>query len=139
MLWQIAYAPYVSDYSRYMPPEEATNRVFWNSYWGVVIGSTLPMLLGAVVGIISADTQIAAISTATKGFSVVVMIVFALGIMDTNVLNAYGGVLCTITVGQNFKNKWFPGARAEASSPPSSSPSACGWRWSTPTRSSPRS
>ena len=114
VLWQIAYAPYVSDYSRYMPPEAATNRVFWNSYWGVVIGSTLPMLLGAVVGILFAADQIAGISTATKGFSVVVMIVFALGIMDTNVLNAYGGVLCTITVGQNFKNKWFPGARARA-------------------------
>jgi NCS1 family nucleobase:cation symporter-1 len=114
VLWQIAYAPYVSDYSRYMPPEESTNKVFWNSYWGVVIGSTLPMLLGAVVGIISADSQIAAISTMTKGFSIVVMIVFALGIIDTNVLNAYGGVLCTITVGQNFKSKWFPGARARA-------------------------
>ena len=112
VLWQIAYAPYVSDYSRYMPPEEATNKVFWNSYVGVVIGSTLPMLLGAVVGILFADDQIAGISTATKGFSVVVMLVFALGIMDTNVLNAYGGVLCTITVGQNFKNKWFPGAKA---------------------------
>jgi nucleobase:cation symporter-1, NCS1 family len=112
VLWQIAYAPYVSDYSRYMAPEAATNKVFWNSYWGVVIGSTLPMLLGAVVGIISADSQVSAISTMTKGFSVVVMLVFAVGIMNTNVLNAYGGVLCAITVGQNFKSKWFPGARA---------------------------
>jgi len=114
VLWQIAYAPYVSDYSRYMPPESATNKVFWNSYWGVVIGSTLPMLLGAVVGLISTDTQIGAISTATKGFSVVVMLVFALGIIDTNVLNAYGGMLCAITVGQNFRSHWFPGARTRA-------------------------
>jgi len=114
VLWQIAYAPYVSDYSRYMAPEEATTKVFWNSYWGVVIGSTLPMLLGAVVGLASTQGQVVAISSMTKGFSAVVMLVFALGIIDTNVLNAYGAVLCTITVGQNFHSKWFPGARTRA-------------------------
>ncbi len=114
VLWQIAYAPYVSDYSRYMEAKEATTKVFWFSYWGVVIGSTLPMLLGAVVGLISTDTQIGAISTMTKGFSFVVMLVFAFGIIDTNVLNAYGGVLCAITVGQNFRSKWFPGAKTRA-------------------------
>ena len=53
VLWQIAYAPYVSDYSRYMPPERRTNQVFWYSYWGVVIGSTLRCCIGAVVGIVS--------------------------------------------------------------------------------------
>jgi NCS1 family nucleobase:cation symporter-1 len=114
VLWQIAYAPYVSDYSRYMKPQEATNKVFWNSYWGVVLGSTLPMLLGAVVGLASTEGQVAAISGMTKGFSVVVMLVFAIGIINTNVLNAYGGVLCTITVGQNFHSKWFPGAKTRA-------------------------
>ena len=115
ILWQIAYAPYVSDYSRYMPPEEGTSKVFWYSYWGVVIGSTAPMLIGALVGVVSKNTsQVAGIDELALGFGWVVMLVFALGIIDTNVLNAYGGVLCTITVGQNFREKWFPGAKARA-------------------------
>ena len=115
VLWQIAYAPYVSDYSRYMKPEDATGKVFWYSYWGVVIGSVAPMLLGALVGVASKEaSQVAAIYQIALGFGWVIMLVFALGIIDTNVLNAYSGVLCTITVGQNFKTKWMPGAGARA-------------------------
>src|ERR1700727_606174 len=42
------------------------------------------------------------------------MIVFALGIMDTNSINLYGGVLCSITTGQTFARRWLPGARVRA-------------------------
>ena len=93
----------------------ATGKVFWYSYWGVVIGSVAPMLLGALVGVASKEaSQVAAIYQIALGFGWVIMLVFALGIIDTNVLNAYSGVLCTITVGQNFKTKWMPGAMARA-------------------------
>ncbi|MGA8459030.1 MAG: cytosine permease, partial [Streptosporangiaceae bacterium] len=37
VLWQIAYAPYVSDYSRYMPPNNQAGSTFWMSYWGTVL------------------------------------------------------------------------------------------------------
>jgi nucleobase:cation symporter-1, NCS1 family len=113
VLWQIAYAPYVSDYSRYMPKEQSAKPVFWYTYFGVVLGSVLPMIIGAMVGIASKDaSQVAGIKTLTGGFGWVVMIVFAVGIINTNTLNAYGGVLCAITVGQNFKSDWFPKAKA---------------------------
>jgi len=48
-LWQIAYAPYVSDYSRYMPESTGARPAFWASYWGCTLGSFLPMVLGAIV------------------------------------------------------------------------------------------
>ena len=38
-LWQIAYAPYVSDYSRYMPRDTGVGAAFWASYWGCTLGS----------------------------------------------------------------------------------------------------
>src|ERR1022692_4110124 len=47
-LWQIAYAPYVSDYSRYMPQGTGSRPAFWASYWGCTLGSFLPMVLGAM-------------------------------------------------------------------------------------------
>ncbi|MFP3480926.1 cytosine permease, partial [Burkholderia sp. SIMBA_057] len=31
-LWQLAYAPYVSDYSRYMPQGTGSAPAFWASY-----------------------------------------------------------------------------------------------------------
>ena len=114
VLWQIAYAPYVSDYSRYMSPEEGTRRVFWYSYWGVVIGSTSPMLIGALVGVVSKDpSQVAAIFKLSLGFGWVVMLVFTLGIINTNVLNAYGGVLCAITVRSELLREVVPWGESE--------------------------
>jgi NCS1 family nucleobase:cation symporter-1 len=113
VLWQIAYAPYVSDYSRYMPSDVSVKPVFWNSYWGVVLGSAGPMVIGAILGLATTNTNlVAGMDKLTGGFGWVVMLVFAIGIIDTNSINAYGGVLCTITVGQNFKERWLPKAKA---------------------------
>ena len=115
VLWQIAYAPYVSDYSRYMPPNNQAGSTFWMSYWGTVLGSVLPMLLGVVVGVASTNpNQIAELRILSGGVGWIVMIVFALGIMDTNSINLYGGVLCSITTGQTFAGRWIPGARVRA-------------------------
>lgn len=115
VLWQIAYAPYVSDYSRYMPPDNEAGSTFWMSYWGTVLGTVLPMMLGAVVGVASSNPdQIAELHTLSGGVGWLVMIVFALGIMDTNSINLYGGVLCTITTGQTFARRWLPGAKVRA-------------------------
>ena len=115
VLWQIAYAPYVSDYSRYLSPDEGVSRVFWYSYSGVVLGSVAPMIIGAMVGLASTNaSQVGGIYTMTGGIGWLVMLVFAIGIIDTNALNVYGGVLCAITVGQNFREKWLPAATARA-------------------------
>lgn len=113
VLWQIAYAPYVSDYSRYMPSDEGMKPVFWYSYFGVVLGSVAPMIIGAILGLATTNPNlVAGMDKLTGGMGWVVMLVFAVGIVNTNSLNAYGGVLCTITVGQNFREKWLPKARA---------------------------
>jgi nucleobase:cation symporter-1, NCS1 family len=115
VLWQIAYAPYVSDYSRYISPSTKASSTFWMSYWGTVLGSVLPMILGAVVGTASSNpNQIAELRILSGGIGWLVMIVFALGIMDTNSINLYGGVLCSITTGQTFARRWIPGARVRA-------------------------
>jgi NCS1 family nucleobase:cation symporter-1 len=85
------------------------------SYWGTVLGSVLPMLLGVVVGVASTNpNQIAELRILSGGVGWIVMIVFALGIMDTNSINLYGGVLCSITTGQTFAGRWIPGARVRA-------------------------
>jgi len=115
ILWQIAYAPYVSDYSRYMPAGESVRATFWYSYWGVVLGTVIPMIVGALVGLASADpNQIGALDHLTVGAGWLIMLVFALGIIDTNSINLYGGMLCSITVGQTFRYHWLPRARTRA-------------------------
>jgi len=112
VLWQIAYAPYVSDYSRYLPKDRSAKPTFWYTYAGVVLGSFGPMVIGALLGVVmSKSGQVAAIDQLTGHFGWVVMLVFSIGLVNTNTLNVYGGVLCAITVVQNFMPNWFPKAK----------------------------
>ncbi|MBM7344945.1 purine-cytosine permease family protein [Pantoea coffeiphila] len=112
-LWQLAYAPYVSDYSRYMPPNISEKAVFWSSYSGCVLGSFFPMILGILIAtcLVGGDVM-QGIVTLTGGISPVVITIFAIGIATTNAMNLYCGVLCTLTLGQTFLPKWSPKARA---------------------------
>ena len=106
-LWQIAYAPYVSDYSRYMPADSGVRPTFWASYWGCVLGSALPMLLGALLGLIVADKNIVAgLAAATQPISILIVVIFSVGIGSTTAMNIYCGVLSAITVGQTFAPAW---------------------------------
>lgn len=109
-LWQIAYAPYVSDYSRYMPADSGVRPTFWASYWGCVLGSVLPMLLGALLGLTSSGGIVAGLASATQPISVPIVVVFSVGLGATTAMNVYCGVLSSIMVGQTFAPRWRAGS-----------------------------
>lgn len=114
-LWQIAYAPYVSDYTRYMPKDTGQRAAFWGTYAGCVLGSVLPMLLGVLVGAaLPNDDTLIGLSTLTHGVSTGVFAIFATGIAATNAMNLYCGSLSAITVGQNLFPRWRPAAASRA-------------------------
>jgi NCS1 family nucleobase:cation symporter-1 len=113
-LWQIAYAPYVSDYSRYMPRDTGTRTAFWATYWGCTLGSLLPMILGAMVGLGSTEKSlVTGLATLTHGIAPLVLIVFSVGVATANAMNLYCGVLSVLTFGQTLLPAWTPrgGAR----------------------------
>lgn len=112
-LWQIAYAPYVSDYSRYMPPETGVRSAFWASYWGSSLGSFFPMILGAMVGLAATkSTLVAGLALLTHGIAPLVMIVLTVGVATANAMNLYCCVLSVLTFGQTLLPNWSPGPRA---------------------------
>ncbi len=47
--YQISWAPYVSDYSRYLPPDVTMRRTFQWTYWGSALGAIWLMCLGTVL------------------------------------------------------------------------------------------
>jgi NCS1 family nucleobase:cation symporter-1 len=116
-LWQIAYAPYVSDYSRYMPRDTGVRAAFWATYWGCTLGSILPMTLGSVVGLAvpKGTSLIIGLATLTHGIAPLVLIVFSVGIAAANAINIYCCVLSLLTFGQTLLPRWNPRARARAS------------------------
>ena len=112
-LWQIAYAPYVSDYSRYMPHDTGAKPAFWASYWGCSLGSIFPMILGAMLGLIAANGDpVGGLTTFTGVAAIPIVIIFSVGIAGTNAMNLYCGVLSTITLIHTFVPSWKAGATA---------------------------
>jgi NCS1 family nucleobase:cation symporter-1 len=112
-LWQIAYAPYVSDYTRYMPVDTGVKPAFWASFWGCVLGSLLPMILGAIVGIAATGTGLVHGLTMLLGaIAPLVLIVFSIGIAAASAMNLYCGALSSLTFGQTLLPRWSPGPGA---------------------------
>lgn len=114
VVWQLTYAPYVSDYSRYLPKDTGTRGAFWGSYIGCVGSSALLMVLGAIVGLASTDTNtvsgLRGLLGTVLGF--VVLAGFALAASAGNSVNAYCSALCVLTLVETFKRGWQPGLRA---------------------------
>lgn len=97
--WQLAYAPYVSDYSRYMPKEGGARQAFWATYLGLVLGTVLVMTLGAMVGLTTADGDaMSALGSLLGGFGSVVLLGFGAASAVINSANIYSGVMSSLTV-----------------------------------------
>jgi len=112
-LWQIAYAPYVSDYSRYLPAATGARSAFWATFWGCSLGSAVPMVLGALIGAcIAGDDVVKGLSQLTGGFAPVALVAFTVAMLPTNAMNLYCGALSTLTIGQTFAPRWSPRALA---------------------------
>jgi NCS1 family nucleobase:cation symporter-1 len=113
-LWQLSYAPYVSDYSRYMPQATGARPAFWASYVGCTLGSILPMILGIAVGLTMAGkgNLVAQLGILTTGIAPLVLMAFSVGIAASNAMNLYCGALCVLTFGQTLFAAWSPGALA---------------------------
>ena len=95
--WQITWAPYVSDYSRYLPQDTPASRTFWYTYAGSAIGGCWFMIIGALGGILAPG----AISSNTAGYFAglfpaiqwLILLTAVLGIFAANVENLYGPFL----------------------------------------------
>ena len=103
--YQISWAPYVSDYSRYLPPDVTVRRTFQWTYWGSALGAIWLMCLGTVLAasIKTGDAfdAVKAINIAGdkvfSGFGAVVLIFSAVGLISVMAINMYGGSLTLIS------------------------------------------
>jgi NCS1 family nucleobase:cation symporter-1 len=107
--YQISWAIYVSDYSRYLPPTVTIRKTFLWTYWGSALGAIWPMCLGAAlaawaganfdtIGSLKASGD-----TAFNGFGDTVLIFSMLGLVSVTALNMYGGSLTLISAIDSFK------------------------------------
>jgi NCS1 family nucleobase:cation symporter-1 len=99
--WQVTWAPYVSDYSRYMPEDTPAVKTFAYTYIGSVAGASLVMCLGAVAAVV-ADKAITADAPDYLGGLLsakwLFLIIFILGVGSGNFGNLYGPYLTFMAI-----------------------------------------
>src|ERR1700754_2754387 len=114
--YQISWAIYVSDYSRYLPPSVTVRKTFLWTYWGSALGAIWLMCLGSALAAWAGESfdTIASLQAAGdhmfKGFGAIALIFSTLGLISVTALNMYGGSLTLISAIDSFK-KVLPTAR----------------------------
>jgi nucleobase:cation symporter-1, NCS1 family len=106
--YQISWAIYVSDYSRYLPPGVTVRKTFLWTYWGSALGAIWLMCLGAALAAWAGanfDT-IASLKAAGdhvfSGFGAIALVFSTLGLIAVTALNMYGGSLTLISAIDSF-------------------------------------
>ncbi|MEV6848267.1 cytosine permease [Actinoplanes sp. NPDC051411] len=108
--YQISWAIYVSDYSRYLPPTVGIKRTFLWTYFGSALGGIWLMCLGAALASWAGDKfdTISSLQQAGDrvfhGFGGVVLVFAMLGLVSVTALNMYGGSLTLISAADSFRS-----------------------------------
>ncbi|MYM19311.1 cytosine permease [Brevibacterium sp. 5221] len=100
--WQLTYAPYVADYSRYLPPETSVAKSFWFSYAGTTIATIWMFGFGAVATAVAADAFEGGsvdfiVGQAPFGHAAFYLIIIA-GVIGIDALNLYGLFMSATTI-----------------------------------------
>ena len=107
--YQISWAIYVSDYSRYLPPDVTVRRTFLWTYWGSALGAIWLMCLGSALAA-WAGSKFGTIPSLNasgdhffSGFGAIVLVFSTLGLISVTALNMYGGSLTLISAMDSFR------------------------------------
>ncbi|RKS77735.1 NCS1 nucleoside transporter family [Motilibacter peucedani] len=107
--YQISWAIYVSDYSRYLPPDVTVRKTFYWTYGGSALGAIWLMCLGSALAAWAGE-QFDTISSLKgagnnifDGFGPIVVLFSTLGLVAVTALNMYGGSLTAISAVDSLK------------------------------------
>jgi NCS1 family nucleobase:cation symporter-1 len=101
--YQISWAIYVSDYSRYLPPSVTVRSTFRVTFWGSAAGGIWMMALGTFIAASAGknfDTVGSLKDAADRLFSgagSITSVIFAVGLASVMAINMYGGSLTLIS------------------------------------------
>ena len=108
--WQLAFGPYVADYSRYLPRTTSARATFSWTLAGTVLGSQWSMTFGALAAAAAGDAfvghEVSYVVGLGGGAAVITSLLYfviALGKLTINVLNTYGGFMSMVTSVSGFR------------------------------------
>jgi nucleobase:cation symporter-1, NCS1 family len=100
--YQLTWAPYVSEYSRYLPESTTTKSTFWWTYLGSAIGAIWVMCLGAYILAPNPSLGEIAVVQATAdhlfhGFGFILLLCSIPGLVAVTAMNMYSGGLAVLS------------------------------------------
>lgn len=99
----LSWAPYISDYSRYLPERVSFRATFWSIVAGLMISTTLFAALGAWITAMvpkAATTPLTALAAVSGTW---IMCFMWFGQIPGVTMNAYSGMLATTSLGSNIR------------------------------------
>jgi NCS1 family nucleobase:cation symporter-1 len=106
--FQLGWAPYVSDYSRYLPSSVSVRATFWWTYLPSGLSGLWVFCLGAIMaGAGGKDAQPidafkAAGDSLFKGFGSIALCGLLIGLLTVMAINAYGGSMSMLSIADSF-------------------------------------
>jgi purine-cytosine permease-like protein len=106
--FQLGWAPYVSDYSRYLPANVGVRSTFWWTYLASGLSGIWVFVLGAVMSAAApgeSDPVLAFRGAGDRlfsGFGFIAVLGLLLGLLAVMAINQYGGMMSMISIYDSF-------------------------------------
>lgn len=106
--YQLGWAPYVSDYSRYLPARVGVSGTFWWTYLPSGLSAIWTFAIGAVAAAAApGSSPVTAFKAAGDGlfpgFGSVAVLGLLIGLLSVMAINQYGGMMSLISIRDSFK------------------------------------
>src|SRR5260370_10076229 len=97
----LSWAPFVSDYTRYLPVNSSGRRLFWSIYFGNVVATIVACSIGAYLAALLPDLgPVAAIGKISGKWALVILV---LSLINSDTLNAYTGAFQVLPLGNMWR------------------------------------
>ncbi len=112
--YSFSWAPYASDYGRYLPADASRRRVFINTFAGSFLACTWTELVGAMAGALGLgnDSTIAIVKTLMGGYAILAELAIIGGTATANALNSYTSTMSLLSLDLPFLRPYAAAALA---------------------------
>ncbi len=104
-----SWAPYATDYARYLPLETPRRHVFWSTFLGSFVSCVFVEILGVFTAqaVGTSGTPTAVLTRSMGPLAIPALLAVVVGTITANVLNVYTGAISSLSLGVPVRRTWM--------------------------------